>query len=73
MNAAELAETLSRYDPDALALSSVGSHSALDVAFGARAQGLRNVIVTAKGREKTYARYFARNVNPMDRHDDRTV
>ncbi len=73
MNAAELAETLSRYDPDALALSSVGSHSALDVAFGARAQGLRNVIVTAKGREKTYARYFARNVNPSRGCVDETL
>jgi 5-formaminoimidazole-4-carboxamide-1-(beta)-D-ribofuranosyl 5'-monophosphate synthetase len=73
VNAAELAETLSRYDPDALALSSVGSHSALDVAFGARAQGLRNVIVTAKGREKTYARYFARNVNPSRGCVDETL
>ncbi len=41
-------------------MCSIGSHSALDVAFGARAQGLRNLVVTARGRERTYARYFAR-------------
>ena len=64
MTPADLAATLARYDAGALALSSVGSHSALDVAFGARAQGLHSLIVTAKGREKTYARYFARTTNP---------
>lgn len=55
---------LARYDRRALTLCSVGSHSALDVAFGARAQGLRNLVVTAKGREKTYARHFARADGP---------
>lgn len=55
---------LARYDRGALALCSVGSHSALDVAFGARAQGLRNLIVTADGRERTYATYYARREAP---------
>ncbi len=41
-----------------LTLCSIGSHSALDVAAGARAAGLRNLIVTASGREQTYARHF---------------
>ncbi len=59
-----LSATLAAYDPFGLAMCSVGSHSALDVAFGARAQGLRNLIVTATGREKTYARYFARETTP---------
>jgi 5-formaminoimidazole-4-carboxamide-1-(beta)-D-ribofuranosyl 5'-monophosphate synthetase len=58
---------LARYDLKNLTLSSVGSHSALEVAAGARAQGLRNLIVTAKGREKTYARYYARNEGPPAR------
>jgi 5-formaminoimidazole-4-carboxamide-1-(beta)-D-ribofuranosyl 5'-monophosphate synthetase len=61
---ARIAEALAAYDPGALTLCSVGSHSALDVAFGARAQGLRNLIVTASGREKTYARYYARQGSP---------
>ena len=52
------------YDRSALTLCSIGSHSALEVAYGARAQGLRNLVVTAKGREKTYTRYYARRANP---------
>jgi len=59
-----VAAALDRYARRALTLCSVGSHSALDVASGARAQGLRNLIVTARGRERTYARYFARQAAP---------
>ncbi len=50
-------------DPSALTLCSIGSHSALDVAAGARAQGLRNLIVTARGRERTYTQYFRRRAD----------
>lgn len=59
-----IAAALEGYDPKRLALACVGSHSALDVAFGARAQGLRNLVITARGRERTYARYFARTEAP---------
>jgi 5-formaminoimidazole-4-carboxamide-1-(beta)-D-ribofuranosyl 5'-monophosphate synthetase len=55
----ELARALAGYDRSRLTLCSIGSHSALEVAYGARALGLRNLIVTAKGRELTYTRYFA--------------
>jgi len=55
---------LARYDERELTLCSIGSHSALDVAAGARAQGLRNLVVTASGRERTYAAYFARRADP---------
>jgi len=55
---------LDGYDRNALTLCSIGSHSALEVAYGARAQGLRNLVVTAKGREKTYTRYYARAEDP---------
>jgi 5-formaminoimidazole-4-carboxamide-1-(beta)-D-ribofuranosyl 5'-monophosphate synthetase len=58
---------LERYDASALTLSSIGSHSALEVAAGARAQGLSNLIITAKGREQTYTRHFARSVNRPSR------
>ncbi len=59
-----VAAALAAYDRTRLTLCSVGSHSALDVAFGARAQGLRNLIVTASGRERTYAGYYARKTSP---------
>jgi 5-formaminoimidazole-4-carboxamide-1-(beta)-D-ribofuranosyl 5'-monophosphate synthetase len=58
---------LGAYDPTQLTLASIGSHSALEVAYGARAQGLRNLVVTAKGRDRTYARYFAREETPVAR------
>lgn len=62
-----LSSVLAAYDRSRLTLCSIGSHSALEVAYGARAQGLRNLIVTAAGREQTYARYFRRSDAPVAR------
>ncbi len=59
-----ISAALARYDRARLTLASVGSHSALDVAQGALRCGLESLIVTARGREKTYARYFARRSDP---------
>ncbi len=73
MSASYVRSALERYDARTLALCSVGSHSALDVAFGARAQGLRNLIVTADGREQTYARYYARRDDPSRGCVDETL
>lgn len=56
----DLTSTLASYDASALTLCSIGSHSALEVASGARAQGLKNLIVTERGRNATYDRYYAR-------------
>ena len=64
---------LGGYDRSALTLCSIGSHSALEVAYGARAQGLRNLVVTAKGRELTYTRYYARANNPSRGCVDETL
>jgi len=55
---------LARYDRNALTLCSIGSHSALEVAAGARLAGLRNLVVTAAGRERTYAQYFRKTGPP---------
>jgi len=57
-----VSRALDAYDRSRLALCSIGSHSALDVAFGARQQRLRNLIVTEKGREQTYARHYLRSI-----------
>ncbi len=64
---------LAGYDRTALTLCSIGSHSALEVCYGARAQGLRNLVVTAKGREKTYARYYVRQDTPARGCVDETL
>lgn len=57
-------QTLAHYDRERLTLCSIGSHSALEVAAGARLQGLRNLIVTERGRERTYAEHYIRRENP---------
>lgn len=62
-----VANVLAGYDRSRLTLASIGSHSALEVAFGARAQGLRNLVVTAKGRERTYVQHFAVREGPVAR------
>jgi 5-formaminoimidazole-4-carboxamide-1-(beta)-D-ribofuranosyl 5'-monophosphate synthetase len=69
----DVASLLAGYDRSALTLCSIGSHSALEVAYGARAQGLRNLVVTAKGREKTYARYYAQRDDPARGCVDETI
>ena len=58
---------LATYDRSRLTLASIGSHSALEVAYGARAQGLRNLVITAKGRERTYTEHFRRQETPVAR------
>ncbi|HET9030748.1 MAG TPA: DUF1297 domain-containing protein [Candidatus Aquilonibacter sp.] len=60
-------EALRSYDRSRLTLASIGSHSALEVAYGARAQGLRNLVITAKGRERTYTEHFMRKETPVPR------
>ncbi|MBV8530302.1 MAG: DUF1297 domain-containing protein [Candidatus Eremiobacteraeota bacterium] len=62
-----VARALGAYDRSRLTLCSIGSHSALEVAYGARAQGLRNLVVTAAGRERTYGRHFAVRERPVRR------
>ncbi|PZR58998.1 MAG: 5-formaminoimidazole-4-carboxamide-1-(beta)-D-ribofuranosyl 5'-monophosphate synthetase [Candidatus Meridianibacter frigidus] len=69
----DLAATLAAYDTSALTLCSIGSHSALEVAYGARACGLRNLIVTARGREQTYTRFFKRADDPPRGCVDQTL
>ncbi len=60
-------ETLRGYDLDALTLCSIGSHSALEVAAGAKLRGFRNLVVTARGRERTYTEHFRRRDGAIPR------
>jgi 5-formaminoimidazole-4-carboxamide-1-(beta)-D-ribofuranosyl 5'-monophosphate synthetase len=70
---AGVADVLAGYDTSALTLACIGSHSALDVCFGARREKLRNVVVTAKDRERTYARYYATRPDGTGCVDDTIV
>jgi len=65
--------TLASYDLQQLTLCSIGSHSALEVAAGAAAAGLRNLIVAERGRERTYTEHFARRSDPARGCIDRTI
>jgi 5-formaminoimidazole-4-carboxamide-1-(beta)-D-ribofuranosyl 5'-monophosphate synthetase len=67
VNTEYVARALARYDRSRLTLCAIGSHSALGVAYGAHAQGLRNLVVTARGRERTYARHFFVRETPVRR------
>jgi 5-formaminoimidazole-4-carboxamide-1-(beta)-D-ribofuranosyl 5'-monophosphate synthetase len=69
----DLAQTLAKYDTSRLTLCSIGSHSALDVAAGARSAGLRNLIVTERGRERTYTMHYARRSDPERGCVDATI
>jgi 5-formaminoimidazole-4-carboxamide-1-(beta)-D-ribofuranosyl 5'-monophosphate synthetase len=73
VNGSAASTALARYDRAALTLCSIGSHSALDVALGARIGGLRNLVVTARGREQTYARHFVRRDHPARGCVDETL
>lgn len=41
-----------------LHVGTLGGHSALEIALGAKKQGLKTVVVCQKGREKTYTQYY---------------
>jgi len=53
-----LRSVLDDYDPRALTVCTIGSHSALDVCLGAKREKLRTLVVAAKGRERTYAEHY---------------
>ena len=41
-----------------ITIATIGSHSALEVARGAKDEGFKNLIICEKGREKTYSQYY---------------
>ncbi|PKK85778.1 MAG: 5-formaminoimidazole-4-carboxamide-1-(beta)-D-ribofuranosyl 5'-monophosphate synthetase, partial [Thermoplasmata archaeon HGW-Thermoplasmata-1] len=51
-------EIVDGYDAGKLTLGVIGSHSALDVCDGSADEGIANIAICQKGREKTYDTYF---------------
>jgi len=41
-----------------ITIATIGSHSALDVCRGAKDEGFKTLVISEKGREKTYAKYY---------------
>lgn len=58
MAALEAAALLQGYDLDQLTVATLGSHSALDVALGAKRQAFPTLVITQQGREKTYTERY---------------
>ena len=54
----EILGVLERYDPEKITVGVIGSHSALDIADGAKEEGLPVLVVAQRGRHRTYAEYF---------------
>src|SRR4030043_2019215 len=49
---------LSNYALRKIRIGVLGSHSALEIAHGAKQEGFETVVVCQKGREKTYTKYY---------------
>ena len=46
------------YASDKIRIGVLGSHSALEIGYGAKQEGLEVVVVCQKGRERTYTKYY---------------
>ncbi|MEM3942340.1 MAG: DUF1246 domain-containing protein, partial [Candidatus Bathyarchaeia archaeon] len=51
-------DIVNEYDERNLRIGVLGSHSALEIAYGAKQEGFETVVVCQKGREKTYTRHY---------------
>src|SRR4030066_39826 len=54
----EIERVVSQYEPENIHEVCLGSHTALEIASGARQEGFQTMVVCQKGREKTYTRYY---------------
>jgi 5-formaminoimidazole-4-carboxamide-1-(beta)-D-ribofuranosyl 5'-monophosphate synthetase len=57
----KIKQLIKNYNPKEIRVGVLGSHSALEIASGAKQEGLETVVVCQKGREKTYIKYY-RNI-----------
>lgn len=58
INKDAISNLLEKYDKDKVHIGCIGSHSALEIAYGAHKEGFRTVTVCQKGREKTYIKRY---------------
>jgi 5-formaminoimidazole-4-carboxamide-1-(beta)-D-ribofuranosyl 5'-monophosphate synthetase len=57
----KIKQVINEYDPQKIRIGVLGSHSALEIASGAKQEGFETVVVCQKGRDKTYTHYY-RNI-----------
>ncbi|MFH1327731.1 MAG: formate--phosphoribosylaminoimidazolecarboxamide ligase family protein [Candidatus Bathyarchaeota archaeon] len=51
-------ELVGSYNSEKIRVGVLGSHSALEIGFGAKQEGLETVVICQKGREKTYVKHY---------------
>lgn len=61
----EVFQVLDKYEKDNLTIGVLGSHSALEIAYGAKKEGFNTLVVCQKGREATYTKHYN---NLFDHH-----
>ena len=54
----EIERIINGFEGESIHVGVLGSHSALEIASGARQEGMQTVVVCQKGREKTYTKYY---------------
>src|SRR3989304_9857194 len=54
----KIKKIIREYDPKKVKIGVLGSHSALEIASGAKQENFETVVVCQKGREKTYTKYY---------------
>ncbi|MCW4017664.1 MAG: formate--phosphoribosylaminoimidazolecarboxamide ligase family protein [Candidatus Bathyarchaeota archaeon] len=54
----EIEQVIGKYNPEKIRIGVLGSHSALEIASGAKQEGFETVVVCQKGRDKTYTKYY---------------
>jgi 5-formaminoimidazole-4-carboxamide-1-(beta)-D-ribofuranosyl 5'-monophosphate synthetase len=54
----KIKKAVKNYNPERIRIGVLGSHSALEIASGAKQEGLETVVVCQKGRDKTYTKYY---------------
>lgn len=59
-----IANILEKYDKNNITITVLGSHSALDVCRGAKDLGFKTLVITQKGRGKTYSDYYKTQTGP---------
>ena len=54
----KIKQVIKKYNPKEVRIGVLGSHSALEIASGAKQEGFETVVVCQKGRDKTYTKYY---------------
>ena len=58
MNRKKIQKIIACYDSKEIKIGVLGSHSALEMGYGAKQEGFEVVVVCQKGREKTYTKHY---------------